>query len=232
VTTDPAAGPAGSVDPAAGSVDPAAGGQLQVTGAARVTAAPDVALVRLAASVLAATAADAIATADAVLAAIRAALAGLGIQGPDAATEGLSVQPEQNWNGPDGPRVIGIRCQHDLLITVRDLTTLGRVLGQALAAAGDKGLLHGVEFAVADDTELRARARELAWQDALARATQLAGLAGRPLGPVLSVLEQGAPGAGPEPVARLTAGLAAADVSVTPGRVGITVALTVQWAIG
>jgi len=90
--------------------------------------------------------------------------------------------------------------------------------------------IDGVEFAVENDTELRARARDAAWADAHARASQLADLAGRPLGPVLDVVEEEHV---PHPVARFAAVAAAAsELSVEAGTVGVQVGLSVRWALG
>jgi uncharacterized protein YggE len=206
-------------------------GAIRVTGTGRVEAPPDVAQIRLGASVLRASAAEAIATAERVVGAIRTALAGLGVAGQEAATANLSVQAEQVWTEQHGPRVTGIRCQHDLRVTVRALDDLGRVMGAALAAGGDDVLLHGVEFGLDDVVGPRSRARELAWVDARNRAEQLAELAGRELGAVLDVVE-GEPAGTAFDLASGVAKRTAAEVAVVPGQVGVEVVLAVRWATG
>jgi uncharacterized protein YggE len=208
---------------------------IEVPGVGRTTAAPDVARVRLAATALRPSAAEAIATAEESAARIRAACAGHGVSGADAATVTLSVQAEQVWDERlGGQRQAGFRCSHDLLLTVRDLSTVGAVLGGALGAGGDDVRLDGVDFGLLDDSALRSRARELAWQDAVARATQLAGLAGRELGTPVAVHEAGPSSGGfPLPAAvRMMGSPPGYDVAVQPGEVGATVTLTVRWVLG
>ncbi len=135
---------------------------ISVVGVGRATAAPDVVRVRLTATAVRPTLAVALTDSEAAAHRVRSALAGLGVQAADATTQGLSVQAEQTWTEQEGPRVTGFRSEHELAITVRDLTATGRVLGEILAAGGDDVRLGGVEFAIEDDAELRAAARTLA----------------------------------------------------------------------
>ena len=116
-----------------------------------------------------------------------------------------------------------------MLVTLREVGSVGRVLGELLAAGGDDARLHGVEFAIEDDEPLLARAREAAWWDALARANQLATLTGRRLGAVQQVVEGGTPGPGPVSFAKDA--VLAASLDVRPGSVAVEVTLSVRWAI-
>jgi uncharacterized protein YggE len=213
--------------PAAGSA-----ATIDVVGSGRAVAPPDVVRVRLAASALRPTVAAAITDSEAAATRVRAALAGLGVAAADATTVGLSVVAEQVWTEQQGSRITGFRSEHELLLTLRDLGGAGRVLGETLVAGGDDVRLHGVDFVVEDEAPLRSAAREAAWADALARAGQLAGLAGRPLGPVRQIVENSGGGGGPiVPMARMAA-MAAPEIGIQPGTVGVDVTLTVQWAIG
>jgi uncharacterized protein len=161
---------------------------------------------------------------------VRAALTGLGVSPADAATVGLAVNAEQVWTEQHGSRVTGYRSDHELLVTLREMAAVGRVLGEALVAGGDDLRLSGVEFVVEDDAELRRLARADAWADALARAGQLAQLAGRALGPVLRISEEA--GFTGMPKMRSQAFAASAvDVAVEPGSVNVDVTVSVQWAL-
>jgi uncharacterized protein YggE len=113
------------------------------------------------------------------------------------------------------------------------VAAVGGVLGQVLVAGGDDVRLGGVEFAVEDEAELRVRARAAAWADALARAEQLAGLAGVGLGPVTEIEERVAGYGPPRPMAAIRAAMApaVAEVAVEPGRVGVTVSLDIRWSL-
>jgi uncharacterized protein YggE len=202
---------------------------IAVAGTGRVSGEPDVVRLRVTASALRPTAAEAVAAAEATAAAVRAALAAAGI--PHAPSGAFGLYPEQVWTEQGGPRITGHRCDHELRVVVRDLPALGRVIGDVLAAGGNGVRVDGVEPAIEDAAPLRARARELAWADALDRATRLAALAGRELGPVEEVVE-GGPSSGPVPLGKAEAvSLAARDVSVQPGELDVTVVLHVRWAL-
>ena len=110
----------------------------------------------------------------------------------------LAVNAEQTWTEQQGSRITGFRSDHDLAVTLRDLASAGRILGEVLVAGGDDVRLNGVEFVVEDDGPLRVTARQTAWYDALDRATQLATLAGRRLGAVQQITEQSGVLAGPD----------------------------------
>jgi len=207
-------------------------GTVSVAGIGRATAAPDVMRASLTATALRATIAEALAAAEAAAARIRGALSEAGVAAPDAATAGLSVNAEQVWNETTGPRITGYRAEHEIALTLRDLASAGRVLGLALAAGDDDVRLGGVSFAVEDEGPLRIQARELAWHNALARATQIAQLAGRPLGVVQQVNEQAVGMPGPVPMMRMAMSAGAADIAVQPGSVGVEICLGVQWPLG
>ena len=204
-------------------------GTVQVGGLGAAPAAPDLVRARLAGTALRPSVADAVAAAEAAVGRIRQALAGLGIPAADAATSTISVATEQDYSR-HRPEVIGFRAEHALTVTVREIARVGEALGAALAGGGDDVRLDGVEFVISDSTGARARAREAAWADALQRAEQLAGLAGRRLGRVLDVVE-GEPGGGAVPLPRVVAAREAAALAVEPGTLEVTVWLTVRWAL-
>jgi hypothetical protein len=161
---------------------------------------------------------------------VRAALATTGVAAQDAATRGLAANAEYEYDG-NRQRMTGYRAEHRLALTLRGVATAGRVLGDALAAGGDDVRLEDVSFGVEDDAALRDLARAGAWADAVARASQLAGLAGRELGPVEQVVEGGS--AGPrEPRMRAQMAMAeSADLGIEAGVVGVQVSVSVVWAL-
>ncbi len=202
---------------------------VRVTGLGSAMSSPDVVRVQLSTTALRPRLTEALAVAEDAARRVRAVLAGFDVQGHDASTAGLSARAEQDWSGPQGPRVTGFRAEHALAVTVRDVSSIGRVLGDVLAAGGDDIRLDSMQFAVEDETALRVLARERAWADALARAVQLATLAGRELGDVVDVAEGEAPVGGPAPIrARM---VAAEAVGVEPGQVGVDVSLRVRWVL-
>jgi uncharacterized protein YggE len=209
---------------------------ISVTGVGRVSAPPDVVRVRVTATALRPTVADAITSVDAVVAAMRAALAGHGVTGDDAASGAFTVGAEQVWTPEGRPQLAGYRCEHGLQVTLRDPAAVGRVLGDLVTAGGDDVRLEGVEPAVDDVAPLRVRARELAWADAVDRGSRIAALAGRELGAVAQVVEGEGPGVPVQPFAVAAGGAEllrskAMDVGVQPGLVDVSVTLAVQWGL-
>jgi uncharacterized protein YggE len=120
--------------------------------------------------------------------AITAALKAMGIADKDIQTTNFSVYGQQDYdaNGqPTGTTTYFV--DNTVSITVRDLTTLGAVLGQATAAGANS--VYGISFGVSDQAALEAEARTKAMADAKARAEQLAAAAGVSLGEPMTISE-------------------------------------------
>lgn len=209
---------------------PAARGTIGVTGCGTASGAPDVARVLLTATALRPSLTEALAASEDAARRVRTALAATGVAAQDAATRGLAANAEYEYDG-HRQQMSGYRAEHRLALTLRGVTTAGRVLGDALAAGGDDVRLEDVSFRVEDDAALRELARAAAWADAVGRASQLAGLAGRELGPVEQVVEGGS-GAGPEPRIRAAMAMSeSADLGIEAGAVSVSVSVSVVWAL-
>lgn len=204
---------------------------ISVVGTGRAAGPPDTVRIRLTATAIRPTLAAALADSEDAARRVRAALATQGVAAEDATTEGLSVQAEQVFSEHEGSRITGFRSAHELTITLRDLPTAGRLLGDVIVAGGDDVRLHGVDFVVEDDVHLREQAREAAWGDARRRAEQLAALAARRLGDVRRITE-----GTPEEVGLMDGGVRAmaassVDMGVQPGTVSVEVSLAVTWEL-
>lgn len=209
-------------------------GTVSVVGQGRVEGAPDVCRARLAVTALRSGVAAALEDSERAVRRVRDALAANGVAPRDAPTGTVSVSAEEDWSG-QRRRLLGYRAEHALSVALRDLAAAGRVLGEAVAAGGDDVRLLGLEFALEDDTAVRAQARELAWRDAERTARQLAELAGRELGGVRRVEVLGGQSSFP-PGPRRYAAMAAdagggAEIGLEPGQVGVRVALAVVWEL-
>ncbi len=132
------------------------------------------------------------------------------------------------------PTVAGFSASVQLTATTADLAKVGELLSAVVTAGGDAARLHDVTYRHSDTSALASAAREAAWADALARATQLAELSGRALGDVISIDEAG--GGTPRP---LGAQRMAMDVAVAreaaptldAGEAYVTIALAVRWSL-
>lgn len=202
-----------------------------VTGLGTVTGRPDVLRFTVGVEVSADTVDAALAQADAAAERVLAALRDRGV--PDADLQTASVQIHPRYD-EQGRTVTGYTMRQDVAVTLRDLGGAGATMGAAVTAGGDAARLSGVAFSLEDDAALLAGAREQAFAQARAKAEQYADLAGRDLGPVLSVRES-VRHPGPQPVdvygGAAAAERAVADVPLAPGSADATVTVEVQWEL-
>jgi uncharacterized protein YggE len=145
-------------------------------------------------------------------------------------TSGLYISPEFVWREGEGQHVAGYVASSVLTVRVRLMTAASAVIAAAVGAGGDDVRLNGLELGFADESAVLARAREAAWQDALAAAEQYASLASARLGAVVSIAEHPL-SSGPVPVARLERAVAADALSVEAGHASLGASVTVAWEL-
>ncbi|WP_067438313.1 SIMPL domain-containing protein [Nocardioides jensenii] len=138
------------------------------------------------------------------------------------ASRDLNVWPAHDNQGERS----GFEARHALEIGCADPDAASALLEALVEAVGDRLQVESVSLEVSDQTEAVVAARAAAYDDAVARATHLAGLAGAHLGPVVSVTEGGAGGARPTALRA-----AKADMSFAPGESTTHVALQVTWLL-
>ena len=206
--------------------EPAGGTGITVSGRGVARGTPDQARVRFAAAVRRPRLTDALDGANACVARLRQALEARGVAREDAVTGWLNVWENQHEGA--------YHASHTLDVLLRDLDSVGDVLGGVLVAGGDGASLGGVQFEVAERGPLVTEARGLAWADAHGRADQLAAAAGRRLGAVTSVVEVDPTyrplGGGPRAMATFAeAAPADGGIDVEAGKVSVEVALSVTW---
>jgi len=204
---------------------------VTVAGVGRVEREPDIARATLTVEATRETAAEArgvaAATADAVIAALRAA----GIGEGDLRTASIDVNPA--WDHRDGSPVrVGFTVSSRLGVAIRDLESVGRVIDAALGA-GATGL-DGVSFGLADTASAAEEARRLAVVDARARAATIAKAADAKLGALVDITEGESGGPSPRPQGRMMAAMAMSDAPtpVLPGRVEVSVSVVATWELG
>lgn len=199
-------------------------GGVTVTGAGEAEAVPDLAVADLGAEARAVDAERALAEAGSCLDRMRAVLR-------DAGVDDLSMRTTQSSTWTDSSAVGSSRvvARLGLQVTLRDVATAGDVVGAAVVAGGEPARMDGIRLEISDPTQPRAQAREAAWADAVARATQWATLAGRRLGEVQWVTEGGADAA-PLRMGRVMGVAKAMSVPVEAGQQTVSADVTVRWA--
>jgi uncharacterized protein len=203
---------------------------IAVTGSGTVSGAPDTLMLDLAVSVLARSVGEATGQAANAASAVIAALGASGVDSDDVQTTNYSIHPEFDYSR-NVQRLIGYRVSNTVAVSVRDIAGAGAVIDAATAAGGDAVVVNGVRFDIEDDTSLLRQARAAAWNDALAKASQLAELAGVGLGRAVSITESA--GWTPSPILprRAALDMAVESTPIQGGQQQVSVNIDVAFAI-
>ncbi|MEA2000631.1 MAG: SIMPL domain-containing protein [Actinomycetota bacterium] len=159
--------------------------------------------------------------------AIKSALTTAGVPSSGIQTSDLSIRPVYD----NHPTIIGYEMRLGYRVTIHDVDTVGSLLADSIAAGGDDVRASSIRFE-ADPAGLMDAARTKAWIDVETRAQSLAGLANEQLGAVLDIHEKVLI-TSPQGMMQGGEGDSASfDIPVSPGVAGVTVLLTVTFAIG
>lgn len=202
---------------------------LTVGGSGEVSVAPDIARITLGVTAQDDAADVAIGQMNESLRAVLDRLAESGIAAEDIRSSGLRLDVQQDYSASTGRgEIVGFLAQSTVQVTVRDLATLGDVIGRAVVDGANT--LDGLSFDVADRAPHLDEARRRAVVDAAARAALYAGAAGVALGDLVSLSEASDRGG---PVIMQTRAFdESASVPVAPGQITIGAEVTLIYAIG
>ncbi|QTF71068.1 SIMPL domain-containing protein [Arthrobacter woluwensis] len=204
---------------------------ISVTGHASAPAVPDIATAHLSIETLAGSVEEAFAQSGRTLDALRDTLHSAGVEPRDIATTDRSLRAERKWRDGHDDGLLGYVARGTVRVTLRSLPAAAGILQSAIAAGGEQARLEGFSLEVSDPTAVRSQAREAAWQDALARASQLAASSGVTLGQVLRI-EEGSAGGGLPPIAfARVAAAPQADGAIQAGEQEVQVSLGVTWSV-
>lgn len=202
---------------------------IWVTGVGRASGPRDECTIIVGVEVRRPNAAAALADAADALEGMREVVLAAGLGASAMTTSGVTLNPVYD----DFPTVAGFTAGLSLAIRTRDIDAAGSLLGRLVSTGGDAARVHEVSFTHSDPGQLEALARDAAWADALARAGQLAGLAGRQLGDVLSITESSTQAPAPRGGVRMMRAMAAGppEVSLDAGEGTVSVNLAVGWSL-
>jgi len=187
---------------------------ISVSGVGRVPVRPDVADLRIGATLAAETAAEARDGVARTMTAVLSAMRDLGVGAADLQTSSLMVNPRTDYSGAT-PRVTGYEATNAVAVVCRDLESLGAIVDRSVAAGATS--IDGPTFRLADATAATASARRLAVEDAAARASTLAEAAGLH---VVGVASIGEGDARPLPTPKGARMMALAEAAPSPVEVG------------
>jgi uncharacterized protein YggE len=204
-------------------------GRITVVGRGEVRAQPDMATITVGVTAQARQSREALAQVTRTMTQATEALRQAGIQPRDLQTSGFQVAPQYETAQNRPPRIVGTQVSAELIVQVRDLTTLGDMLDRVVQLGANR--VDGPEFGLADPEAALDGARRAAVADALRRARAMTEALGVRLGRVVSVEE----GARTAPVRRFAraapAAMAPAPVPVEAGEETIRSDVTVVWEL-
>ncbi|MEM6427704.1 MAG: SIMPL domain-containing protein [Deinococcota bacterium] len=153
---------------------------------------PDIATVRLGVSLTGDALDTVLSNANSTAEAVVNVLIAAGIAQSDIRTSAFNVFEEQTFNPMTGEaEAAGYRVTNVYAVTVRDVTALGSLLSEALAAGANR--IQDVHYSVSEPSALARQAREQAVGAARAKAEHLAELAGVTLAEVVMIQETSSP---------------------------------------
>ncbi|GAB4584969.1 SIMPL domain-containing protein [Nocardia sp. IFM 10818] len=215
-------------------------GSITTFGSGSASATPDIMRVTISIETRAESVAPAYAAAgqrtDAVVKVLRAD----GVAPRDISTSGLSVRTETVWTDGNREQLVGYVASTSLTVTLRDIGKPSadggpaQIIAHAVDAGGDDVRLGGLTLTVSDEESLLTRARDAAWDHALAKAEQYAARARRALGPVLEITENTSGPSVPMPRMKLAADTAYAGASPIPVELGeseLSATVRVTWQL-
>ena len=176
-------------------------------------------------------AAQAIAENTTKMNAVLAAIEALGVEGKDIQTVNYNMWAEHVRNPETGEPTGQMRYHVNNQVNVRlyDVTLAGQLLEDALSAGANN--VDSITFSVDDPTELQKQAREIAIQNARAKADELAAGLGIQVGKVRQVNEY-VSGYNPVPMPMMAEGRGGSgEVPITNGSYNVTVEVQIVFDI-
>jgi uncharacterized protein YggE len=201
---------------------------ISVAGVGEVTGTPDTLQLDLGVSALADTVDQAAAIAAERAQAVIGALTSNGVAEEDITTTDYSIYPEYDYSN-NQERIVGYRVNNTVRAKLHEIENAGSVIDAVTAAGGDETRVNGLSFSIEDDADLITAAREAAWNDALAKATQLAELSGQTLGAATSIVETVTSPPVPYYARDLAGGAEDAATPIEPGTSTVAIDLMVEF---
>lgn len=209
---------------------------ISVTGDGKVYARPDMAQISLSFQETAPTSREALDKVNQKIDEAMRVLKDNGIKDSDISTTGLNIYTEYDYSG-SYRRVIGQRASQSLDVKIKDLdlkATKATTIIDALSVI-DRVQLGGIRFDIEDKTKFFTEARELAFNKARQKASELAKLGGVKLLKPVSISDSTydvSPVRQFSNVAEFTAlASPAMDTQLPTGEMGISANISVLWGI-
>jgi uncharacterized protein YggE len=207
---------------------------ITATGNGQATATPDILNVTLGVQTNATTATRALATNNIETQAVINKVEADGVAAKDVQTSQLSLNANYS---PQGQKINSYTASDVLTVTIRQLSRAGRIIDDAVSAAGNDAQLQYISYSVSDPTTVSEQAHADAVYQAHAEAAAMAAAAGVTLGAAQTVtdINVSSPAGYGIPLAATGSGTAGGPASipvpVQPGTQSYTVQVAVTYAI-
>ncbi len=202
---------------------------VSADGTVKVT--PDAVRLNATISVVVGTSKAALAATSTSASAVRAALIANGVATKDIATQNLTVYPEYSYSQNKSPVIIGYHGNQSFDVVIHNAKNAGAVVDAVVAAGGNRLQVNSVTPFVFDSTNSTSSARTDAVNKAKAKASSYASLLDVKLGKVIYLIENSSPTVYPQPLADAVAASGIRATKVDLGQQGVTVSITIQWAL-
>ncbi len=196
---------------------------VTVTGEATVSAAPDLAVIRIGVASSAKTAREASDANAQQMTSVLTVIKAAGIADGDVQTSRLALQPQYDSSRPGISKLVGFQLSNQITVQIRDIDKLPNLIDRAIAAGANE--MSGMEFVVSEQSKLLDKARSEAVADARRKAELYAQAAGSKVGGVLSIGEEGAA----SPVVYPMQAMRAAGTPIAPGEKTLRVTVTISY---
>lgn len=169
-------------------------GKIHVTGGSAVAVTPDLAFLGVSVDTTSATVSEAREGTAVIMQAVMTALRAAGVEDMDIQTRGLNVGTKSDWQYIDQNGVsvrtwvvVGYSVSNSITVKIRDLDSVGTIIDDTAAAAGNAVSFSGPTFTVEDLSPITDQLRQAAMNDAISQAQHYADLAGVGLGDLISL---------------------------------------------
>ncbi|MFC1864727.1 SIMPL domain-containing protein [Chloroflexota bacterium] len=207
---------------------------ILVTGQGKVTAVPDIAVLRLGIEAQKSSVAEARSLAAEAMDRVMTALTDNRVAKKDIQTQYFSIRQVTKWEGDTNQEiVVGYQVTNTVTAKIRDIDGVGTIIDAVAEAGGDLTRIDNIGFSVDDPSTYYEKAREKAMADANVKANQLAKLAGVTLGKPTYISEgaQASPLYQRGAVAVEKALELMPETPINPGEMEISLSLQVVYAI-
>jgi len=207
---------------------------IWVNGTGKVSAVPDIAILRLGIEAQSPKVADAQAQAAEAMDKVMKALTANGVAEKDIQTQTFNISKVTRWDDKNQQEVlIGYRVTNIVQAKIRTMSKVGIIIDAVATAGGDLTRIDGIGFSVEDPTTYNEVARQKAMADAEAKAKQIAQLSGITLGKPTYITESSYV---PQPIFRggfekMAAAPGMVDTPISAGELDITVNVQVVYSI-